>query len=885
MAVRDLDRGRPKRLPVFRIALVLLLCAVVGLVSMGGVAAMVGASVVGSLAGGLPDPATLTSLDFDQPTVIYDRTGKVELARFERENRRVVSYDEVPKLVLDTTTAAEDRTFWQNDGFDLGAIVAAAYQNATGEGGQIERGASTITQQLVRARLLPPDVTQSNDRYLRKVMELLQASRVTSAFPGETGKEQIITAYLNQIYYGHQAFGIAAAAQIYFGVSDLSKLTLAQAALLAGLPKAPSTYDPYRYAVKDDQGRLVLPMDSPPVARRAYVLHGMTTARWTQVSPGELAKALAEPVVLAGESRAKMRAAHFDWAVRDQLEQILGSPDAIETGGYKVITTLDWNAQYLAEQYAYAAAVIPNLPARQATAEMNRLKIKRVDRGWINQLRGKDLHDDAIVALDYRTGDVLAYVGSASYDRTDLSSKRFQPQFDAAAAPRQPGSAFKPVVYATAFDKRVLTPGSLLLDISTDFGGWTPKDADRFERGPVRVRQALQQSLNLPAIRALERVGNDAVADTAERMDLSFLNGRDAFLQAGLAGAIGTVETKPIELTSAFGTFPNGGVHVPTRMILSITGPNGEKVYAAPEPEGTQAVSPQSAFLISDILNGNTDMHQNPIWASTLELRNGPGGRRRPAAVKTGTADAAADFGAYGFLAPPKDPKAPGLAVGIWMGNSDHSAPRTNNPPTSLLASGEVWHAFVREYTKKWPVADFQRPGGLVRESIDRWSGGKPGPWTHGTVDEWFIKGTQPDANHPVDPSGLLYSRACGTWMVDPAKAELGPARWLDDVRAWTARARRGPGVRGPYGSTTAYFFGERSWGGQLIGPCHQTHHQSDHKKHDHGPPPPNGTPPADANTAPPPTAAPEPTDVPDATTAPEPASMSSPRRRRFAPR
>jgi membrane peptidoglycan carboxypeptidase len=503
---------------------------------------------------------------------------------------------------------------------------------------------------------------------------------------------------------------------------------------------------------------------------------------------------------------------------------------------------------------------------------MNRLKLKRVDRRWVNALRGKDLHDDALVALDYRTGDVLAYVGSASYDRTDLASRRFQPQFDAAGAPRQPGSAFKPVVYATAFDQKALTAGSVLLDISTNFGGgWTPKDADRFERGPVLVRQALQQSLNLPAIRALQRVGNDAVADTAERMGLSFLNGRDAFLRAGLAGAIGTVETKPIELTSAFGSFPNGGVHVPTRMILSISGPNGEPVYTAPEPEGTQAVSPQAAFLISDILDGNTNMRENRIWASTLELRNGPGGRRRPAAVKTGTADNSMDFGAYGFLAPPRDPSAPGLAVGIWMGNSDHSAPRTKNPPTSLVASGEMWHAFVREYTRKWPVANFQRPRGLVRERIDRWSGGKPGPWTHGTVQEWFIKGTEPDARHPVDQAGLLYSRACGGWAVDPAKAELGPNSWLDDVRAWTARARRGVGVKGPYGSTTAYFFGERSWGGRLVGPCHDSKQGDDqkkgHKKDPHEPPP---------HEPPPPHAPP-----PDATVAPDPTARSAPRRRR----
>jgi hypothetical protein len=220
------------------------------------------------------------------------------------------------------------------------------------------------------------------------------------------------------------------------------------------------------------------------------------------------------------------------------------------------------------------------------------------------------------------------------------------------------------------------------------------------------------------------------------------------------------------------------------------------------------------------------------------------------------------------------------------MGNSDHSAPRTNNPPTSLLASGEVWHAFVREYTKKWPVADFQRPGGLVRERIDRWSGGKPGPWTNGTVDEWFIKGTQPDANRPIDQAGLLYSQSCGGWAVDPAKAELGPARWLDDVRAWTARARRGPGVKGPYGSTTAYFFGERSWGGRLVGPCHESkHNDGGHKKH-HKPPPPPRDPTLQANDGPPPPdQGPPPPDQgpppPDATTPPEPTQQTSPRRRR----
>jgi len=181
--------------------------------------------------------------------------------------------------------------------------------------------------------------------------------------------------------------------------------------------------------------------------------------------------------------------------------------------------------------------------------------------------------------------------------------------------------------------------------------------------------------------------------------------------------------------------------------------------------------------------------------------------------------------------------------VGIWMGNSDHSAPRTHNPPTSLAASGEVWHAFVRELTRKWPVADWPRPDGLVQERIDRWSGGQPGPWTNGTVEEWFIKGTQPGTRNEVDPPGLLYSRGCGTWLVDPVKAELGPQRWDDDIDAWVRRARRGTGIRGPYGSITAYWFGERSWGGQLVGPCEQPTGGKDQCKGNHCPPPPGGTP------------------------------------------
>ena len=808
-------------MPIGRIFIAMLVTVLVAVGSLSGAAAVVGVGVVGSLTSDLPDPTSLGSLTFSQPTIIYDRTGKIELARFEREKRRVVAYDDVPRLVLDTTITAEDRTFWDNDGFDPAAIAAAVMQNISGEADG-ERGASTITQQLVRARLLPPEVTESADKYLRKVLEVVQSARLTAAFPGEEGKERIITAYLNEIYYGHEAYGVAAAAEIYFGVEDLAELTHAQAALLAGLPKAPSVYDPYRYAVKDSKGRLVVPKDSPPVVRRDYVLRGLTAARWTQLTPAELEASLAEPVVLAGDKPTIMRAPHYSWAVRAELVRLLGGLDAVETGGYRVITTLDWEAQQLAERYIYAAAVLPHLPRAEADRLIESMEFRKADRAWIRALRGKDIHNGAIVALDYRHGDVLAYVGSAGYYREDLAGPKFQPKHDAAAAGRQPGSAFKALVYAAAFEERVLTPGSLLLDISTDFGGgWAPKDADELERGPVLVRNALQQSLNLPAIRALERVGNEAAATVAEKLGVNFMGGHDAFLRAGLAGAIGTVETRPVDLTAAFGSLGNGGVHVPTRMVLSIDGPGGTDVYRAPDaPAGVKAVSKESAFLVNNILAGNTDPGQNDWWSRTLAVRNGPNGERRPAAAKTGTADNRRDFSTYGYLAPPKDPDAPAVAVGVWMGNSDHSAPRTTIHATSLTTAGQVWHSFLRDYTDDWPIADFPEPEGVVRATVDGWSGGRPGAWTRATVREWFIDGTQPGARRAVDEPGLLYSRGCGGWMVDPVKAELGPDRWNDDVADWLRRARSGAGVKGALGSTTAYWFGSGNWGGPLAGPC-----------------------------------------------------------------
>ena len=194
-------------------------------------------------------------------------------------------------------------------------------------------------------------------------------------------------------------------------------------------------------------------------------------------------------------------------------------------------------------------------------------------------------------------------------------------------------------------------------------------------------------------------------------------------------------------------------------------------------------------------------------------------GSRRPAAAKTGTTNDARDLGTYGYLPSPGGDGV-GLAVGVWMGNSDHSFPRSAKPATSLTAAAPLWRAFMRDYTNEWKVAAFKRPQNVIATRIDAWSGGRPGDWTRETAKEWFIKGTQPGAAKAIDSDGLLYRVNCGSWRVDPVKAELGPAAWRDDIADWLRRARRGVGVTGPLDSRTAYFWGERSWGGSLAGAC-----------------------------------------------------------------
>ena len=780
---------------------------------------------------GLADPTQLESIVFNQESTIYDRTGTVVLATFGTERRQSVVFTDLPPTVLDATTAIEDHTFWTNAGFDPVGILSSLKDTLQGN----PRGGSTITQQLVRSRLLDPALVQDPSRTVeRKIKEIIQSIRLTQAYPGVVGKQRIITDYLNQNFYGNNNYGIEAAAQNYFGVSDLSKLTLAQAAILAGIPQSPTAYDLVRNAITQD-GKLVVPQDSAPVLRRNDVLRAMQTygtpmsdAAGKPYTAADYAAAESEPVILAPQTVPNWKAPQFVWAVRQQVaDELCGTGvetcPQLEAGGLKIITTLDWRLQQIAEKWVKAAAILPHTADPKAYAK----QIGVPYQSWMANLRTKDLHNGALVAIDYQTGQLLAYVGSADYYATNASAK-FQPQFDVVGDGwRQVGSAFKPFNYVVGINDKTMTAATMFMDVTTNFGTtanpYIPTDADNLERGPVRMREALEFSLNIPAVKALSYNGVAHVAATAQQFGMVFNpNGP----QAGLSLTLGTQEVHPVDFVTAWATLANQGHYTGHTTILRIEGPNGADVVSPYKtPAGTQVVSPQAAYIITDVLAGNTDPKVNPFWGA-FKL-TATDGTRRPATLKTGTNNDARDLNAYGYIAPPttaeRNAGQYALAAGAWNGNSDNSLVSTpKNPLFSIDVTTFVWQGFMEEATKAWKVDQFVKPAGIVTAKVDAYSGMAPGPYTSKTVSELFIDGTQP--KQPDDTkvgvqieqeTNTLWQDGCfGTpvtrGFLSFSNVESSMSAWQAADRAWAARAARGSGVLGgpgPIKTRTAYFY------------------------------------------------------------------------------
>ncbi|MGD0247830.1 MAG: transglycosylase domain-containing protein [Candidatus Limnocylindrales bacterium] len=834
----------------------------------------------------LPSPrAALQTIPYSQQTVLYDRTGKVQLAAFGSENRRVLKFEEIPNSVLDTTTSTEDKTFWTNTGFDPAAILAALRDAISGS----PRGASTITQQLVRKALLPPTSSTLD----RKIKEIIQSVRLTQDFPGVEGKQAIIAAYLNLNFYGNQSYGIAAAAQGYFGVTDLSKLTIAQAAILAAILQAPSTYDLVANADPLEDGTLVVPADAGIVIRRNVVLEEMRRNNRDGLLRGSyddaaLLAAESDPVVLHPADHARMIAPHFDLMVRQQLASLqLG----IERGDDLVaarVHQLDAKLQASAEKWLKAYVFGPNqatldddiayLAGLGITAKTYPDDYKRILGPTSTSkvgLRNGNIHNGALIAVDYRTGQVLAYAGSADFygktikDPAKAGQDYFDPEFDVLSSGigRQPGSSFKPINYLIGIQDGSMTAASLFMDVATDFGGgYKPYDADGYERGPVRLREALQYSLNIPAVKAGAINGVDHVLQRAQDFGLRFPPNPDP----GLSVGIGTVEVHPADLASAYGAIADGGTLVGRNMVLSITDAKGKSV-SLPPPTTTHPSTPQAAYIMTNILAGNTDPHINNWWGQ-YEIRQGS--THRPATLKTGTSDQTEDLFALGYVAPPADSNSPAVVAGVWAGNSDRAP---GHSVMSLEMAAPIWHAFMVDATAGTPVVDFRQPDGITWTQVDAYSGMLPGPWTNVTVREAFIDGTVPTqvdttkASFDVDTvSNKLWTYDCPgikdtKGYLDLSQVDAARPNWqkYDDI--WIARAKQGVGVRGgPNNGATMYFYQTgfwtpygKTWGADFPPTTFCTSN--------------TGTPPPSPSVTPTPVPTPTPSPTPSPTAAPTP--------------
>ena len=816
---------------------------------LGGVGFVSTVSAYAYYSNGLPDPSTAldpANLKFEQPSVIYDRSGKLELARFGELRREILTFDEIPAEMIDATTSVEDKDFWTNPGFDIGAVVSAGLDTIAGR----PRGASTITQQLVRAKLLPEKAFEGSV-YDRKIREIIQSIRLTQAYPGEDGKKQIMAAYLNENFYGNQSYGVGAAAVGYFG-KPLAELDLAQYATLAAIPQSPTKYDLLRNALSECQVdiaedevcpaasvKLIVPDTTEIVQRRNHVLDLMKTRSVLSANKhtdAEFDAAMHEPLELHPVEAPPWKAPHFVWQVRSQLGAILCGEDQadscqeVDTGGYQVTTTLNWKFQQIVEKWVFAAGRAPLAKSADATRKiLNDLGIGKSDQSWILGLRGKDIHNSAGSVIDYRTGQVLATAGSADY-YLQTKDKHFSPQYDVMFDGfRQPGSSIKPIGYITGLDDHTMTASTMFMDVVTEFErGWAPADADRLERGPVRLRSALQFSLNIPAIKSGYINGFDHLYAQYKKFGMSFLAGTVPTPSM----AIGTLEIHMIDLLGAYGAIANYGVLMPRQVILEVKDHDGKVVYPTAEdkPIGNQVASPQAAYIISNILEGNTIKSVNAYWARWMVT---DGSKRRPAAYKTGTTDESKDIDAFGYVAPPKDPNQPAIAVGVWMGNSDAMAVK---PVLSTTTTAPLWNRIITEVTKGTPITEFKEPDGIVNVKVDAYSGMLPGPGTVKTVSEMFIKGTEDSlrrddmhSQKDIDQAtGDLWEDGCtgpkvSQVFLDFSGVEPRFPQWQKYTQGWAERAAKGPGVRGgPKRTPTTYFFDGflvpfgRSWGGKF---------------------------------------------------------------------
>ncbi|HMQ30181.1 MAG TPA: transglycosylase domain-containing protein [Chloroflexaceae bacterium] len=623
----------------------------------------------------LPDPQRISAHRSFETTRIYARDGATllyELVGPQDGRRTPVPFEQIPQLLKDATIAVEDAGFYENPGVDVRGIIRAALQNY--RSGEIVSGASTITMQLVRNILLDPE-ERSEQSYERKLREAILAYRVSR----EYGKDQILNIYLNEVYYGAQAYGVEAAAQAYFS-KPVSELTPAEATLIAGLPQSPTTYNPFT--------DLPAARARQRVTLNLMVQHGFLTRAAAD-------RIYAEPIVL-NPPRSDLIAPHFVFYVRDQLERTYG-PDLLYRAGLRVVTSLDMAWQ--AEAQRVAQEQIAGLLARNAS--------------------------NAGVVMLAPDGQIMAMVGSVDYNAPDG-------QVNVTLAPRQPGSALKPFVYAAAL-QRGWTPATVIWDapstwVNADGVAYEPRNYDNAFHGPMRLRMALANSLNIPAVKALEHVGVEGFVEQMSRLGVTTFDDPSRF---GLAMALGSNEVRLLELAGAYNAM-RGGRYVPPVAVLKVTNSRGEVLQRWQPERGRPAFGPQSeqvAYLVTSILSDNQARQYMFGRGNVMELTE------VVAAAKTGTSNDFRDSWAMGY--------STDVTIGVWVGNNDSS-------PMAEVAgangAGQIWRELMLRYHQGRPPAPFPRPAGVEEIPVCADTGGRAGPESGcpRPISELFVAGSGP---------------------------------------------------------------------------------------------------------------------------------------------
>lgn len=675
----------------------------------------------------LPDPNRLLGRNVPESTKIYARDESLIYEVHGEIKRTLVNLDQISPDLKNATIAAEDKNFYNHAGISFTGLARSAIVDIIYR--EKRQGGSTITQQFVKNAVLTRDKS-----FIRKLKEIIIAIELEARF----SKDDILKLYLNEIPYGRNAYGIEAASLSYFN-KHANELTLAQSAYLAALPQAPSYYNPSGPNFEDLQNR------------QKYILNQMEELGYITAEQKEAA--LNEQVVFETVKTAIV-APHFVQYIESYLAEKYGEI-SLQEGGMKVYTTLDPALQKIAETAVSEGAA------------------RNVSAGGYNA---------ALVAIDPKTGQILAMVGSKDYfgesepaGCVQGKSCLFEPNVNVATSLQQPGSSFKPYAYVTAFGREFkYSPASMLVDVETNFGNYTPRNFNLSQNGPVSMRKALAGSLNIPAVKTIALVGEENVVKTARDL------GIDApFTDCGLALVLGGCDVKLVDHTAAYSALANEGKRVEKTGIMKVVSQEGQ-VLEEYEEKSEQVLDPQAVYELVSIMSDNTA--RSFVFGSNSALTLG----NRPVAAKTGTTQDFRDGWAMGFT--------PSLAAGVWTGNNNNAPMKRD----AVMTAGPIWNKFMKEALADKPIEQFPKPSEIKTVTVDAVSGLLPTQYTPETKSEVFADYAVPtkydNVHVPVEIDSLTGLPATDSTPSDRRVTEIYTvlhserpenAAWEQPVIAW----------------------------------------------------------------------------------------------------